>query len=187
MQRDRIVDLGTDAALSKKCLERIAIWRPNHVLIPDVSRLGAGTRQSNAPSQPGALESRSVELRIALPPFGPLVEMAQFDREHRSLYLVDAEVTPDQGVVIFRMSSVHAQYAHALGQLCILGDAHTRIAKGAEILAREKRQATNLTHRSGADSIRTARPNRLGCIFDHWQAKFPRQLQQRRHVGALDR
>ena len=96
------------------------------------------------------------------------------------------EIAADERVVVLGLAAVHAQHPHVLRQLRILRRAHAGIAKGAEILGREERQAADVAHgcaarRPAASSAPMAcaassmilRPNSRAicssaCMSAHW-------------------
>ena len=88
--------------------------------------------------KPGGGKRRIVVGGIALPRRGPAVQVLQLHAQHRGLQLVDSEVAANHRMKIFWLAAVHAQHAHAFGELGIIGRAQSGVAEGTEILAGKK-------------------------------------------------
>ena len=67
--------------------------------------------------------------------------MRRFDPQHRGLQSVHPEISADEVMIVLRLHSVRAQETRARGQALVIGRDQTGVAKCAEILAREKREA----------------------------------------------
>ena len=91
----------------------------------------------NFETQAGGSERRIVIRRVSPPAVGPGVQIPQLDARHGGLDLVDAEISTDQGVVIFGFPAVNSHDAQVLGEIRVVRRAQSRIAESAEIFARK--------------------------------------------------
>ena len=100
---------------------------------------------------------------------GPAVQVFELDAQHRRLQFIDAKVAADERVKILRLAAVHAQHAHAFGEIGIVGRAQSGVAERAEILAREERKAADVADRSDPRAVSVLRADRLRGILDDAQ------------------
>jgi hypothetical protein len=126
-------------------------------------------RRDNAVTESGASKRGIVVGRVALPALGPAVQVFQLDAQHRRLQFVDPEIAADERMKILRLAAVHAQHPHVLGELRVIDRAQSRIAEGAEILARKEREAADVADRADAHAA-VLGADRLRGIFDDFQA-----------------
>ncbi len=80
---------------------------------------------------------------------------------------------------------MHAQDPHALREPARLHHAHARVAERAEILGREKRQATDVADAARAPPVSERGTDRLSRVFDDREPMLARDCVERVHVGHL--
>src|SRR5690242_1899621 len=80
---------------------------------------------------------------------------------------------------------MHPQDVEPLGERLIVHDAHSGIAKSAEILGGKERETANVTEAAGPPPSRVGGANRLRGILNHPQAVPLSSLHQGVHVGDL--
>src|SRR5262245_63141676 len=87
-------------------------------------------------------------------------------------------------MVVLRLHTVRAQQSRACGQPIVVRREKTRVAEGAKILARKKREAAKGA--DSADRLRAIRrADRLRGVLDNRNARAARRLHERieRRVG----
>ena len=95
---------------------------------------------------------------------------------------VEAEVAPDQPMVVLRLRAVRAQPHQEVGAPRIVGDDHPAVPRRAEVLRGEEREAAVVPHRPGlAPLVRGA--DRLGGVLDHDEAVGLGHPHHRVHLG----
>ena len=108
---------------------------------------------------------------------------ASLHPQHLPLDFVHAKVAADELVVILRLHSVRPEQTCPLRQAGIVGRQQARIAEGAQILAREEREAAEGS--KSADGTRLVRgADGLGGILDDRHARPRRFVQNRVELRA---
>src|SRR5690606_7206826 len=178
MERHRIVDLRADAPRGKVVSKLVAPPDADHVLIKYVSLTVDGAGNTNRIADAGGFEEPRVALGIRLTRPRPAVEMRQLREQHRGLQLVEAEISADHRVVILRLSTVHAENAHPLGELRVVRHAHSGITERAEVLRRKEGEAADVADAAGSASVRELGADRLGGVLDDGEPVAARDLHQ---------
>jgi len=184
MQGHRVINFGTDAALPKMRLQCIAVGSADNKLVVNMApRQGCG--QGDDFFESGTLEGTKIETGVLLTCTTPVIEMPQLDDEYRCLQLVEAEITAHQLVVILGLHAMHADHGETGSKIRVVGDAHSGIAKGAQIFGREEAQATDVADAAGTTALGIARTDRLRRIFDDPQLELAGDGHQRIHINHL--
>ena len=108
MQRHGVIDLRADALLAKVGTELVPIRDPDHILIVDVAVARTSGRCDDL-SGAGLGERLVIISRVPLPGPVPILEVGELHVQHRGLDFVDAEVAPDDRVVVLGLTAVHAK------------------------------------------------------------------------------
>src|SRR4029077_8252860 len=90
----------------------------------------------------GGAEERPVAGGVRAAALGPGLQMRRLHAQHRRLDGVHAEIGADEVMVVLRLPPVRAEQARPASQRVVVGRDETRVAEGAEILARKEREAT---------------------------------------------
>jgi len=144
---------------------------------------GAGQEEPGSDTVEGG-ESPEVPRGVALPRGVVCGELPELHREEGGLEGVDAEVTPDVAVVVFRMRAVDAEDGRLFGEGVVIGDQHPGVAEAPEVLRGEK--AVGAECAEGARlSPAMGGSERLRGILDDGEPVFFRQGQDAVHVGGL--
>src|SRR5690606_24192505 len=85
VQRHRVVNLRADALRRKMRAQLVPAADADHVLIKYVSSAVDDVRRANGAADASCLEQLRVERGVGLARARPLVEMRQFDEQHRGL------------------------------------------------------------------------------------------------------
>ena len=88
----RIIHFGPDTLLLQEVPELITLSDSHRVLVVHVEVSVSGDRQQHAIEQLSLCEEMLVAVRIPPAAFGPLIEVPQFDMEHRSLQSIQPAV-----------------------------------------------------------------------------------------------
>src|SRR6185295_19834316 len=160
MERDRIINFGSDPFLFERPHEGISLFDSKHELIINVVVLGSrfsidwgGQPNFSFLYQSALLEEGLIPLCIFLAPPGPIVQVIQLHIEHCRLDRVEPEIAADHLVVVLRLASMDAQHFYTLSQFLITRDYHPTIAQGAQVLAGEKGEAPDRSYAAGPPSI----------------------------------
>src|SRR5260370_685863 len=141
VERDRVIDFGPDTLLAEKLPERVPLMNPNDVLIEDMTLVRHGPRSDDAAREPRRGKFAIVICCLSFPPRRPTVQVFQLDAQDRRLQLIDAKISADQRMKIFRLAAVNAEHAHPFGKFRVPGGAQPGIAESSQILARKKGKA----------------------------------------------
>src|SRR6266436_5663687 len=95
VQGQWVVDFSTDSSGGQMLPQEVAIPDPQDVLVIDVPPRSR-VRCLHGPSQVGTGEGLIVKCSIALPTFGPGIQMLELDVENGRLQLVHAEIPANE-------------------------------------------------------------------------------------------
>src|ERR1035437_9499155 len=139
VQWRRIMDPGFDAAFGEKSAHRVPFRRANNkqMIVMFLSRQSYG-RQHWFLHCWKFCEGANVGCGVSRTRPIPIVEVAEFHREHCGLHRIETRICSDRDVLIFRRAAMIAQYAHRFGEARIVACDRSTIAICAEILSRIK-------------------------------------------------
>ena len=184
VQGDRIVHLGADPAGLKIGAKVFPFRDANDELVVDMCALGRPRRKRHGADETGFVEQRFVPLRIAAARRGPVIEMRKLHAQDRGLERIEPEIRADQIVMIFDLAAVLPDRAHLARKRAVGRRHQTRVAERTQILRRKEREAAERTDASDGPAP-VARANCLRRILDDRHTGAFRNLENRRHVGAL--
>ncbi len=127
-----------------------------------------------------ALQGLGVQRRGRAALVVPAVQQRQLVREHDRLDRVEPRREADQLVVVLRALAVLAERLDARHDLLVVGDERSRVAEGAEVLARIEAEGGREAELTGGDAV-ACRAVGLAGVLDDRQA----ELDQRAHVRQL--
>src|SRR6185437_9631305 len=110
--------------------------------------------------------------------------MWKFGRNHCRLNRIQTKVAPNKFVEVFRLRSMSAQDSYSLGAFGIIRHYHAAIACSSQVLRWEERETSVMTNGASTAAF-VFGSDRLGRVFDHYQAMLSRQGHHRVHVGHL--
>src|SRR5262249_34698047 len=97
-------------------------------------------------------------------------EVWKFHLQDRRLQFIEPKISADKLMMITRLHPMLATRPDARRQIFVVADDRARIPCGPEIFGRIKTETSDVTDcasRSRAESLRTARADRLGRILNH--------------------
>ena len=176
MQRDRVVDLRADMALSEELAQGVAAGGADHVLVPDMTGAGKLVGQHDSAAwamrgvRSGLDQSGGMKECVIAPGDGaagmiPAVDVLELDAENRALEAVHAGVPADFVVVVAAAHAVLAQHPGTLGQLVGVGCDHAGVARRAQILGGIKAEGGRIAEAAGFYALPLRAPG-LGGVFD---------------------
>ena len=177
MERQRIIDARSYAALVEELLKLVAPLRANDILMVDMASSRKLRRRCDKLQQSLLGEERHVTFGDDAAFLVPALKVAQTHTEDSRLQRVEAAVDADLFMKIGLARAVNAKVLYALRKLWIIGYGdHTTVSVAAEVFRREEGEAAHIAdgaaaryaavnHPVGADGLRTVLDERYTAAF----------------------
>ena len=114
----------------------------------------------------------------------PSIQMRKLHAQDRRLQFVEAAVNAELLMVVLDPSAVRAKRTHALRYVSSRGNEHAAVAKGAQVLRREKTEGGSIAERPNANPI-DGRADGLCAILDDCEAVPRRNRHNLMHRGRV--
>src|SRR6516165_1923129 len=140
MDRNRVVDTGTDPVSIQIIPQCVTLGQANHVLMKDVHYI----RPAHGERQRQSRQSRIVSAGNRLP--SPIIrsEIAELGPEDRGLNWIKARVDADPRADMARAPPVFANFTHCRGKARIARHGHAGITERTQVLSRIKAEASDV-------------------------------------------
>lgn len=172
MQGKRVIVLRSNPPFSKERLETVTIFHADNELIVNVA--GCVLRKRHPLREPCLPKQLPIPLSICSACIRPSSEVSQLYPKHSSLKGIQSKVPTHDPVIVFRFAPVDPEHPQHIRQLLIVRHHHPTIAEGAEVLAREEGEISQMPHRAGVPPLLVKGPYSLGGVLDDGNHRFSR-------------